>query len=223
MAKCYLVMGLMLDLSRCSILSVKMHAICTLINSWGKEVITTLRKRFAEAQCLCSKRMFAQHKVIREKKRKTSQHISLSGNKCRKLFFPLQQNLPADVLVAKLMVPLGLSHLLQPAWVCTVAPCWLMSGQGEQKSIPRLQCGLGDGWPLRGLCRADGSRAQESQKLRHGTCCRARRMATQRKDARVRGKSKKWILYCEYNSAFFFHLWKSYTSFFPLRPLVNSF
>lgn len=31
------------------------------------------------------------------------------------------------------------------------SPWWLMSGQEEKKSIPRLQCRPGDGWALRGL------------------------------------------------------------------------
>lgn len=40
-----------------------------------------------------------------------------------------------------------------------------MSGQGEKKSIPRLQRCPGDGWPLRGLSRTDGSWASESPEL----------------------------------------------------------
>lgn len=193
-------------------------AICTLINSWGKEVITTLRKRFAEAQSLCSKRMFAQHK---EKKREKHHNI-----------FPfLATNAEINIFTKVVFSPWtkpscrcfggqvnGTAWPFPPTAACLGMhrrPWWLMSGQGEQKSIPRLQCGPGDGWPLRGLCRADGSRAQESQKPRHGTCCRAWRMATQRKDARVRGKSKKWILYCECNSAFFSSVKKLYKFFFP--------
>lgn len=194
-------------------------AICTLINSWGKEVITTLRKRQKHSlsvpkECLHNTKLW-------EKKREKHHNI-----------FPfLATNAEINIFTKVVFSPWtkpscrcfggqvnGTAWPFPPTAACLGMhrrPWWLMSGQGEQKSIPRLQCGPGDGWPLRGLCRADGSRAQESQKPRHGTCCRAWRMATQRKDARVRGKSKKWILYCEYNSAFFSSVKKLYKFFFP--------
>lgn len=39
-------------------------------------------------------------------------------------------------------------------------PWWLMSGQEEEKPIPRLQCGAGDGWFLGGLCRNERRRPE---------------------------------------------------------------
>lgn len=45
---------------------------------------------------------------------------------------------------------------------------WLMSGQEEEKPIPRLQCGTGDGWFFASLCRNERRRPEGWEEDRRG-------------------------------------------------------
>lgn len=123
------------------------------------------------------------------------------------------QKHPVDAFLARWMALHGLSHLLQPAWVCTAAPGDWWVGKGSRNLSPGYSAALVMDGPLEVLAelmgherkRASSWEAEDGLEIRGWWCCWER--------GRSKRKSKNNFYIVCINLLFFF-VWKSYTSFF---------